>query len=59
MNDSDERDDAPAGAAQLAAERDRIETSPAMPDDADRVDPDAGSAGADHVKHERGPRMSH
>lgn len=59
MDDSNERQDAPAGAAQLAAERDRVETSPAMPDDADRVEADGDAEGVAHVKHDRGPRMSH
>lgn len=46
---------------QLSAERDRVETSPAQPDDAHRIDPDdvAAEPGTPHVKHDRTPRMQH
>ena len=59
MNDPTTPHRAPAGAEQLAAERERVETSPAMPPEAEQVDPAGDEASVAHVKHEHGSRMNH
>ena len=50
-------------AQALEAERDRVEISPAQPDDASRIDapltPASESGEAAHVKHDHPGRMKH
>jgi len=58
---SGQRDDLTA-AERLEAERDRVEISPAQPDDAHRIDASDeldAPPGPAHVKHDDAGRMQH